>query len=155
MTIYDVIRAFFCAVVAWVYGRYRYRNGYRSGFFDGTRVNVGAYKRFHDAMRGLGWETRAAASDEPIHCPFCGGGGLRRVPSFVDVHPPLDPVGCLVMRRTGRNGWCIQCMGCRATGPRVEASNDRAYPKAMAAWSVRARRTPWAQAGATEEGAER
>lgn len=59
MTIYDVIRAFFCAVVAWVYGRYRYRNGYRNGLIDGTRVNVAAYRRFHDAMRGLGWEMGA------------------------------------------------------------------------------------------------
>lgn len=41
-----------CVAALRRYGRRRYR----SGFFDGTRVNVGAYKRFHDAMRGLGWE---------------------------------------------------------------------------------------------------
>ena len=82
MTIYDVIRAFFCAVVAWVYGRYRsipigVGTGTGAGLSTTRGVNVAACKRFHDAMRGLGWEMGAAASDEPIHCPFGGGGGLR------------------------------------------------------------------------------
>ena len=69
MTIYDVIRAFFCAVVAWVYGRYiglylGIGMGYRNGLIDGMRVNVVAYRRFHDAMRGLGWEMGSSDDDE-------------------------------------------------------------------------------------------
>lgn len=61
MTIYDVIRAFFCAVVAWVYGCYRsipigIGTGTGTGLSTARGVNVAACKRFHDAMRGLGWE---------------------------------------------------------------------------------------------------
>ena len=131
-----------CACVAALrcYGRRRYR----SGLIDGMRVNVAAYRRFHDAMRGLGWEMgetmTAGASDEPIPCPFCGGSGLRSVPSFVDVHPPLDPDGCLALCQTDQNGFCILCTDCRMWGPRVEVSHDRAYPKTVAAWNGR---TTW------------
>lgn len=68
MTIYDVIKR--SSALSWrgstgAIGLYLgIGMGYRNGLIDGTRVNVVAYRRFHDAMRGLGWEMGSSDDDE-------------------------------------------------------------------------------------------
>ena len=76
MTIYDVIRAFFCAVVAWIYGRYRsIPIGVGTGLSTARGVNVAACKRFHDAMRGLGWEMGEIRAAMTAGARVTGDGG--------------------------------------------------------------------------------